>query len=77
MSKVCCLIALSLLASMAVFLYSSNNLNFIDNLSSMERQKWLEYNNQRKKQGLNALIMGSFIALFIVLVLNNKSLPVP
>ena len=77
MSKVCCLIALSLLAAMAVYLYSSNNLNFIDNLSSMERQKWLEYNNQRKKQGLNALIMGSFIALFIVLVLNNKSLPVP
>ena len=47
MSKICCLITLSLLAAMAVFLYSSNNLNFIEKLSSMERQKWLEYNNQR------------------------------
>ena len=76
-SKFCCLLSLALLAAMAVFLYLPNNSNFVDNLSEVDRNNWVKYNNARKKQGMHALIIGVFITLFISLVINNKSLPVP
>lgn len=76
-SKFCCLLSLALIAAMAVFLYFPNNSNFVDNLSEVDRNNWFKYNNARKKQGMHALIIGVFITLFISLVVNNKSLPVP
>ena len=77
MSKICCIIALTLISSMAIYLYSTNDTKFLDNLSSSERYNWQLYNNKRNKQAMNALVLGLVVSAFVALVIENKSLPIP
>jgi len=73
----CCFIALTLVATMAIYLYSTNNIPFLSKLSPGERNDWYHHSKQNSKTALNSIILGVFVTLFIVLILKNKSLPIP
>ena len=65
----CCFIALTLVATMAIYLYSTNNIPFLSKFP-LEENYW-HHTKQNSKTAFNSIILGVFVFIYCSLKINH------